>query len=95
MKRMFGIVTAAGLLAAAPAAFAEVDVSIDIFAPAPVVSLPAPVYVAPAPVYVAPAPRVVEARYVEPHWRAERERREHHARYERERFEHERHYDRH
>jgi len=46
MKRILGMIAAAGLLIAAPA-FAGVDVVVQF-------GTPAPVYVAPAPVYAAP-----------------------------------------
>ena len=65
MKRILGTFAAAGLLAAAPAAFAAVDVFVDFGIPT------APVYVTPAPVYVAPTP--VVHRYWEPRWHERRE----------------------
>lgn len=90
MKRIFGIAALAGLLTAAPAAFAGVDFSIGFFVPAPVYVAPAPVYVAPAPVYMAP-PAVVYYRSG-PYWRGGHEYFEHRG--YRERFEHGRHYGR-
>lgn len=63
MKKLF-IATAALASLASTAAFAEVNLNVDIGGPAYVA--PAPVYVAPAPVYVAPAPAVV---VVDPHHR--------------------------
>ncbi len=66
MKRILGIIAAAGLFtAAAPAAFAGIDVFIDFFPPAPV-------YVSAPPVYVAP-PAVVYR-----HWEPRRHARHDH-----------------
>ena len=60
MKRILGMIAVAGLLTAAPAAFAGVNVFFD--------------FVAPAPVYVAPPPPQYVAVYRwEPRWRERHE----------------------
>lgn len=58
MKRILEIIAVAGLLTAAPAAFAGIDVFIE--------------FGGPAPVYVAPPP-VVVYRHWEPRWEERRE----------------------
>lgn len=64
MKRILGIIAVTGSLAAAPAAYAGIDVFIDF-------GVPAPVYVVRSPVYVAPSPVVY--RHWEPRWHERRE----------------------
>ena len=90
MKRILKIAAVAGLLAAAPAAFAEVNFSLGINLPGPAYVEPQPVYVAPQPVYVQPVHVVhnrYETRWERDHWRHEHERLERERR-ERERYHH-------
>jgi len=74
MKRILGIITVAGLLTAAPAAFAGVDVFFD--------------FGVPAPVYAAPLPPVAYYRHGDPRWFERREYFEHNRFHERHDFRH-------
>ncbi|MBN3805722.1 hypothetical protein GXB81_22090 [Paraburkholderia sp. Ac-20336] len=65
---MSSAIVAALAIGVSSAAFAHVDVGVNIGIPGVVVAPPPPVYVQPAPVYVAPPPAVVIA----PGWYGDR-----------------------